>query len=52
MKKYISNENISKFKNSYLNQKQLKLSRNALTRSQINDVAMDWDAFSITIFKF
>ena len=52
MKKYISNENISKFKNSYLNQKQLKLSRNALTRSQINDVAMDWDAFSITNHEY
>ncbi len=52
MKQNISKENILNFKKTYLAKKELKISRNALTQSQINDVAMDWDTFSITNHEY
>ena len=52
MKQNISKENILNFKKTYHAKKELKISRNALTQSQINDVAMDWDTFSITNHEY
>ena len=48
MKDSISKTNISKFNKAFKDCPTCKISRNALTRSQINDIAMDWDAFRLT----
>ena len=48
MKDSISKTNISKFNKAFKDCPTYKISRNALTRSQINDIAMDWDAFRLT----
>ena len=45
MKSAISRTNIKFFQKNYKKNPILALSRNALTRSNIMDVAMDWDAF-------
>ena len=45
MQDSISKNNISKFSQDFKNCPTNKISRNALTRTQINDIAMDWDAF-------
>ena len=45
LKNSISKSNISKFNKDFKNCPTCKISRNALTRTQINDIAMDWDAF-------
>ena len=45
MRDSISKTNISKFNKDFKNCPTCKISRNALTRTQINDIAMDWDAF-------
>ena len=47
MKSSISKNDISKFNKEFKNCSTCKIARNALTRSQINDVAMDWDAFRL-----
>ena len=48
MRESISKTNISKFNKKFKSCPTGKISRNALTRSQINNVAMNWDAFSVT----
>ena len=48
MKDSISKNNISSFDQHFKSYPTHKISRNALTRSQINDIAMDWDAFRLT----
>ena len=45
MQDSISKTNISKFNKDFKNCPTNKISRNALTRTQINNIAMDWDAF-------
>jgi len=45
MKDSISINNISKFNKDFNSNPTNKITRNALTRSQINNIAMDWDAF-------
>ena len=45
MRDSISKNNISKFNKDFKSNPTNKISRNALTRSQINNIAMDWDAF-------
>ena len=45
MRDSISKSNISKFNKNFKSNPTNKISRNALTRSQINNIAMDWDAF-------
>ena len=45
MKAEISQNNIKSFHQKYKKNSIFSLSRNALTRSNIMDVAMDWDAF-------
>ena len=45
MRDSISKSNISKFNKDFKNCPTCKISRNALTRTQINDIAMDWEAF-------
>ena len=45
MRDSISKTNISKFNKNFKNCPTNKISRNALTRTQINNIAMDWDAF-------
>ena len=45
MRDSISKTNISKFNKDFKNYPTNKISRNALTRTQINNIAMDWDAF-------
>ena len=47
MKDSISKKNISTFDEHFKSCPTHKVSRNALTRSQINDIAMDWDAFRL-----
>ena len=47
MKSAISKNNISKFNREFKDCRTSKISRNALTRSPINDIAMDWDAFRL-----
>ena len=42
----ISKTNIKSFQKSFNNSPSLRISRNALTRSSMLDVAMNWDAFS------
>ena len=41
----ITKSNISKFNKTFKSCPTCKISRNALTRTQINDIAMDWDVF-------
>ena len=45
MKDSISINNILKFNKDFNSNPTNKITRNALTRSQINNIAMDWDAF-------
>ncbi len=45
MKDSISKTNITKFNKEFKSNPTNKISRNALTRSQIDNIAMDWDAF-------
>ena len=45
MQDSISKTNLSKFNKDFKNCPTNKISRNALTRTQINNIAMDWDAF-------
>ena len=45
MQAAISKTNIKSFKKMFKSNPSLRISRNALTRSNILDVAMDWDAF-------
>ena len=45
MRDSISKTNISRFNKDFKSCPTHKISRNALTRTQINDIAMDWDAF-------
>ena len=47
MKSAISKTDISKFDTDFKGCSARKISRNALTRTQINDIAMDWDAFRL-----
>jgi bleomycin hydrolase len=47
MKNAISKNDISKFDEEFKSCSTRKISRNALTRTQINDIAMDWDAFRL-----
>ena len=44
----ISKINISNFTKEFNSCSSNKISRNALTRTQINNIAMDWDAFRLT----
>ena len=46
MQAAISKANIKSFKKTFKSNPSLRISRNALTRSKILDVAMDWDTFS------
>ena len=48
MKDSISKTNITKFNKEFKSNPTNKISRNALTRSQIDNIAMDWDAFRLT----
>tara|TARA_B100002052_G_C15885197_1_gene601205 strand:+ start:73 stop:1413 length:1341 start_codon:yes stop_codon:yes gene_type:complete len=45
MRDYISKTDISKFNKSFDSSALNKISRNALTRTQIDDIAMNWDAY-------
>ena len=45
MQAAISKTNIKSFKKMFKSNPSLRISRNALTRSNILDVAMDWDTF-------
>jgi len=45
MKDHISKLDISKFSKNFNSKSSNKIARNALTRTQINDIAMDWDAY-------
>ena len=47
MKKSITKDNINLFRNSYQSEPQHRITRNALTRTKVQDVAMNWDAFSV-----
>ncbi len=46
MQRAISKTNIKSFQKTFANNPAHKISRNALTRSSMLDVAMNWDAFS------
>jgi len=46
MQAAISKTNIKSFQKSFNNSPSMRISRNALTRSSVLDVAMSWDAFS------
>ena len=48
MQDSISKINISNFTKEFNSCSSNKVSRNALTRTQINNIAMDWDAFRLT----
>ena len=48
MQDSISKNNISNFTKEFNSCSSNKISRNALTRTQINNIAMDWDAFRLT----
>jgi len=48
MQDLISKSNISKFNKDFNSCSTSKISRNALTRTQINDIAMDWNTFRKT----
>lgn len=43
MKNSISKSNLNSFKNTFNSNNNAKISRNALVRSDINNIAMDWD---------
>ena len=45
MKKSISNKELKKFNKNFMSNSSAKISRNALVRSNINDIAMNWDGF-------
>ena len=47
MKDSISKTNIKKFNKEFYACPSFKIARNALTRSDINNVAMDWDGFRL-----
>ena len=47
MRECISKTNISKFNKEFKNCPTCKISRNALTRTQINNIAMNWDSFKL-----
>ena len=47
MRESISKTNINKFNKEFKSCPSYKISRNALTRSDINNIAMDWDAFRL-----
>ena len=46
MQAAISKTNIKSFQKTFKSNSTLRMSRNALTRSSVLDVAMNWDAFS------
>ena len=48
MQDSISKNNITNFTKEFNSCSSNKISRNALTRTQINNIAMDWDAFRLT----
>ncbi|MDB4126284.1 C1 family peptidase [Candidatus Marinimicrobia bacterium] len=48
MQDSISKKNITNFTKEFNSCSSNKISRNALTRTQINNIAMDWDAFRLT----
>ena len=45
MKNSISTANIKNFNKTLKSNPTNKISRNALTRSQVDNIAMDWDAY-------
>ena len=45
MKDSISTANIKNFNKNFKSNPTNKISRNALTRSQIDNIAMDWDVY-------
>ena len=45
MKNLISKTNLNKFNKAFNSNKAAKISRNALVRSDIDNIAMDWDGF-------
>ena len=45
MRSSISNSNIKKFNNIFQSNPVSKISRNALVRTDINNIAMNWDGF-------
>ena len=47
MRDSISKTNIARFNKEFKNCPTCKISRNALVRSNINDIAMDWEAFRV-----
>ena len=47
MKEIISNRNIKQFNEKFDSCGSYKIARNALTRSDINSIAMDWDGFRL-----
>ena len=47
MRESISKSNISKFNREFKSCPTCRISRNALVRSNMNNVAMDWDAFRL-----
>ena len=46
MQSAISKTNIKSFQKMFKSNSSLRISRNALTRSSVLDVAMNWDTFS------
>ena len=46
MQAALSKTNIKSFQKMFKNNSTLRMSRNALTRSNVLDVAMNWEAFS------
>ena len=47
MRDSISKTNINKFTKEFKSSATSRITRNALVRSNINDVAMDWDGFRL-----
>ena len=47
MRESISKSNLKKFNQEFKKCSTHRISRNALTRSDINNVAMDWDGFRL-----
>ncbi len=52
MKDSISKTQIKKFKKDFKSHASLKISRNALTRSDINNIAMNWDGYRLIDHTF
>ena len=52
MKDSISKTHIKKFKKDFKSHASLKISRNALTRSDINNIAMNWDGYRLIDHTF